>query len=57
MGKEDNNTAMWVFGSISVVCLTGIAISAMVIFGPVSVTVAVGVTVGVGGATANIYIV
>lgn len=54
MGKEDDSTAMWVFGGLTVVCLTGIAITAMVVTAPVTVTV--GVTVAVGGVSATAYI-
>ena len=57
MGRKDDNTAMWVFGSISVVCFTGIVITAMVLFAPVTVTAGVGATVGVGSVSGTAYLI
>lgn len=56
MGKEDDDTAMWFFGGLTVVCITALGITAMVLTAPASVTVGVGAAVGAGSASGTAYI-
>lgn len=54
MGKDNQSNAGWIFGGLAVVGLTGVAITALIVTAPVTVTA--GVTVAVGGASATAYI-